>query len=33
MTVVAHIAGVPVEELLMFAPMLGVTWLGLRHRS
>jgi hypothetical protein len=30
MIVVAHIAGVPVEELLSFVPALGVSLLALR---
>jgi hypothetical protein len=31
MTVLAHIAGVPVEELLAFAPLFGVMVLALRQ--
>jgi hypothetical protein len=31
--IVAHIAGVPVEELLSFAPVAGALWLALRARA
>jgi hypothetical protein len=31
--IVAHIAGVPVEELLSFVPLAGVLWLAIRARA
>jgi hypothetical protein len=31
--IVAHIAGIPVEELLSFVPVAGVLWLALRARA
>ena len=32
MTALAHVAGVPLEELLPLAPTLGACWLALRAR-
>jgi hypothetical protein len=31
--IIAHIAGIPVEELLSFAPVAGVLWLAIRARA
>jgi hypothetical protein len=31
--IIAHIAGIPVEELLSFVPVAGVLWLALRARA